>query len=73
MLILQQVMNDLDLGPNGGLTYCMEYLLAQIEWLEERLQKLCNDGFNYILFDCPGQVRRRHFNSTHEVSPELSQ
>jgi cellulose biosynthesis protein BcsQ len=69
---LQQVMNDLDLGPNGGLTYCMEYLLAQIEWLEEKLRELCSDGLNYILFDCPGQVCR-HFNSTQEVLQLASQ
>lgn len=46
-------MEEFELGPNGGLVYCMEYLLANFNWLEERLLAL---GSQYILFDCPGQV-----------------
>jgi ABC-type multidrug transport system permease subunit len=46
-------MEEFDLGPNGGLVYCMEYLLIHFSWLEERLKAL---GSQYILFDCPGQV-----------------
>ena len=30
-------MEEVDLGPNGGLVYCMEYLVSHIEWLEEQL------------------------------------
>lgn len=32
-------MEELDYGPNGGLIYCMEYLISQAEWLEEQLGK----------------------------------
>ena len=41
------------LGPNGGLVYCMEYLLENITWLTDKIDEL--DG-NYVIFDCPGQV-----------------
>lgn len=47
-------MEEHKLGPNGGLMYCMEVLLENIAWLEEKLQEL---DTNYIIFDCPGQVR----------------
>jgi hypothetical protein len=47
-------MEEHNLGPNGGLMYCMEYLLANIEWLEAQLREL---ETNYVIFDCPGQVR----------------
>lgn len=46
-------MENLQLGPNGGIIYCMEYLADNMDWLEEKL-KSCGD--DYIVFDCPGQV-----------------
>jgi GTPase SAR1 family protein len=54
-LRLQKVMEEQELGPNGSLIYCMEYLLDNIYWLIDRLAKLKS---HYIIFDCPGQVRR---------------
>jgi hypothetical protein len=33
----------------------MEYLLENVEWLEEQIKELKT---NYIIFDCPGQVSR---------------
>jgi GPN-loop GTPase len=50
---LERVMEEFKLGPNGGLVYCMEYLLDNSSWLEERLGDL--HGY-YVLFDFPGQV-----------------
>ena len=50
-------MEEFDLGPNGGLVYCMEYLLANFSWLEDKLRQL---GSQYVLFDCPGQVSAQH-------------
>jgi hypothetical protein len=54
-------MAEFDLGPNGGLVYCIEYLERNIDWLFEKLDKL--KGWNptsslekYLLFDLPGQV-----------------
>ena len=42
------------LGPNGGLIYSMEYLIENMEWLEEQIGALGPD--DYVLFDCPGQL-----------------
>ncbi|CEL94063.1 unnamed protein product [Vitrella brassicaformis CCMP3155] len=49
----EQVMQEHKLGPNGGLLYCMEYLLVNFDWLEAELRKHPD---TYVLFDCPGQV-----------------
>lgn len=46
-------MEELNLGPNGALVYCMEYLLENLEWLEEELGDYDGD---YLVFDCPGQI-----------------
>ncbi|KAK7042522.1 GPN-loop GTPase 2 [Favolaschia claudopus] len=54
LITLQDVMSEHGLGPNGGLLYCMEYLEANFDWLEERLGELGKDA--YVLFDLPGQV-----------------
>jgi GTPase SAR1 family protein len=50
---LTDVMEAMNLGPNGGLVYCMEFLLDNIEWLEEALGDYDHD---YLIFDCPGQI-----------------
>jgi hypothetical protein len=54
LITLREVMNEHGLGPNGGLVYCMEYLEANFDWLEEKLAGLGEDA--YVLFDLPGQV-----------------
>ena len=46
-------MEEYELGPNGGMMYCMEYLLEHVDWLVESIEAI--PGV-YILFDCPGQV-----------------
>ena len=57
LISLETVMDDesLNLGPNGGLIYCMEFLIANISWLTERLNALESTTI-YVLFDFPGQV-----------------
>jgi hypothetical protein len=58
-------MEKYELGPNGGLVFCMEYLLENIEWLKERIVNLIEDQEDpqnhslYLIIDCPGQVRRQ--------------
>ena len=54
LITIQDVMNEHHLGPNGALLYCMEYLEANYDWLEDRLRELGGDA--YVLFDIPGQV-----------------
>jgi len=50
---LEDIMEEDDLGPNGGVLYALEELENNMEWLENGLSEL---GEDYVLFDCPGQV-----------------
>ena len=46
-------MEEFGLGPNGGLVYCMEYLLEHYEWLEEQVDivyRAC--GMNTVCVQC---------------------
>ncbi|CAE7566776.1 gpn3 [Symbiodinium microadriaticum] len=47
-------MEELQLGPNGGLVYCMEYLMQNSDWLKDELDAVGED--EYIILDCPGQI-----------------
>ena len=53
LISLQDVMEEMDLGPNGGLIYCFEFLLNNLDWLDEQIGDF-ND--EYLIFDCPGQI-----------------
>lgn len=55
LISLNDVMEDeeLHLGPNGGLIFCLEYLAKNMEWLQEQMGDFDDE---YILFDCPGQI-----------------
>ncbi|KAG1681400.1 GPN-loop GTPase 3 [Nymphon striatum] len=56
LISLEDAMSDEELrfGPNGGLIFCMEYLVENNEWLEESVGT--DEDDDYILFDCPGQI-----------------
>nr|XP_033810756.1 GPN-loop GTPase 2 [Geotrypetes seraphini]XP_033810757.1 GPN-loop GTPase 2 [Geotrypetes seraphini]XP_033810759.1 GPN-loop GTPase 2 [Geotrypetes seraphini] len=70
LVTLADVMDALKLGPNGGLIYCMEYLEANIDWLQEKLSKFKD---HYFLFDCPGQVELyTHQASLKNIFAQLS-
>ncbi len=51
---IEDVMIDGGFGPNGGLVFCMEYLLQHYDWLQEELDSFGDD--EYIILDCPGQI-----------------
>ncbi|KAI5955023.1 hypothetical protein KGF54_001584 [Candida jiufengensis] len=53
LISLQDVMEEMDLGPNGGLVYCFEYLLQNLDWLDDEIGDY-ND--EYLIFDMPGQI-----------------
>ena len=55
LISLEEVQNELDLGPNGGMVYCMEYVAKNLDWLRDRVAPLVKEG-KYLLFDLPGQV-----------------
>ncbi|KAL9319849.1 hypothetical protein ACSQ67_011688 [Phaseolus vulgaris] len=55
LISLDDVMEELGLGPNGGLVYCMENLEDNLDdWLTEELDNYLDD--DYLIFDCPGQI-----------------
>ncbi|XP_061772102.1 GPN-loop GTPase 2 [Nerophis ophidion] len=65
LVTLDDVMDALKLGPNGGLLYCMEYVEANMDWLENKLRQHHD---SYFLFDCPGQVELyTHQNSVKNI------
>lgn len=54
LISVEEVMEELGMGPNGGLIYCMEYLMNNLDWLQDHLDTFGDD--EYILLDCPGQL-----------------
>ncbi|KAL3776480.1 hypothetical protein HJC23_009279 [Cyclotella cryptica] len=54
LISVDDVMDELHLGPNGSLVYCMEYLLENMDWLQEHLEEFDED--EYLMIDCPGQI-----------------
>merc|ERR1719469_207438 len=59
------VMDELELGPNGALIYCMEYIEVNLDWLIARLRTATKDqAVPYVIFDCPGQIE---LYTHHEV------
>lgn len=55
LISVDEVMEELGLGPNGSLIYCMEYLLENLDWLRNELDEY-EDEECYLLLDCPGQI-----------------
>lgn len=53
LISVEDVMGELGYGPNGGLVYCFEYLLQNMDWLEEEVGEYEDD---YLIIDCPGQI-----------------
>ncbi|KAJ6329616.1 hypothetical protein OIU77_011147 [Salix suchowensis] len=55
LICLDDVMEELGLGPNGALMYCMEELEDNMDdWLTDELDNYLDD--DYLVFDCPGQI-----------------
>uniref|UniRef100_A0A1A8R5C5 GPN-loop GTPase 2 n=1 Tax=Nothobranchius rachovii TaxID=451742 RepID=A0A1A8R5C5_9TELE len=68
LVTLDDVMENLKLGPNGGLLYCMEFVETNLDWLESKLTQYSDC---YFLFDCPGQVEL--YTHQHSVKNIFSQ
>jgi len=70
LITVEDVMEELELGPNGGLIYCMEYLMENIEWFKEQLEPFLEG--DYLLFDCPGQIELySHIPVMKEITKQL--
>ncbi|KAI9844421.1 MAG: ATP binding protein [Sclerophora amabilis] len=67
LITLEDVMSELSLGPNGGLIYCLEFLLQNLEFLTGPLDADVSES-TLIVIDMPGQIELY----THvPVLPEL--
>lgn len=54
LITLEDVMEELHLGPNGGLIYCLEFLMQNLDELTDQLETV---GEEYlIVIDMPGQI-----------------
>ena len=53
LILLDAAAAQCELGPNGALVYCYEFLEANTDWLLEKLAQLSDC---YVLLDMPGQV-----------------
>lgn len=70
LISLDNVMEELGFGPNGGLVYCMEYFLANSDWLKDELDNFGED--EYVILDCPGQVELYcHLPIMHNLAKTL--
>ncbi|KKZ64203.1 GPN-loop GTPase 3 like [[Emmonsia] crescens] len=54
LITLEDVVEELGLGPNGGLMYCFEFLLQNLDFLTQALDPLSDEYL--IIFDMPGQI-----------------
>ncbi|ELU41748.1 ATP(GTP)-binding protein Fet5 [Rhizoctonia solani AG-1 IA] len=68
LISLDDVMEELGFGPNGGLIYCFEYLLQNMDWLDEELGDYDND---YIVIDCPESAGQIELYTHHPLLPTL--
>jgi GPN-loop GTPase len=54
LISLEDVMEEMQLGPNGGLIYCFEFLMENLDFLTEAMDSLTEEYL--IIFDMPGQI-----------------
>jgi GTPase SAR1 family protein len=66
LISLEDVMEEMGLGPNGGLIYCFEFLLENLDFISDALDPVTEEQL--IIIDMPGQIELY----THvPVLPEL--
>eukprot|EP01118_Nematostelium_gracile_P004260 TRINITY_DN14996_c0_g1_i1.p1 TRINITY_DN14996_c0_g1~~TRINITY_DN14996_c0_g1_i1.p1 ORF type:complete len:280 (+),score=59.30 TRINITY_DN14996_c0_g1_i1:80-919(+) len=53
LVTVDDVMEELDYGPNGGLVCAMQFLIDNMEWFKDQLGDYEDD---YLFIDCPGQI-----------------
>ncbi|XP_054715050.1 GPN-loop GTPase 2-like [Uloborus diversus] len=69
LIALEDVMRLIQLGPNGGLIHCMEFLEKKVDWLIQEMKKFSDC---YFIIDCPGQVELyTHHDSMQSIVSTL--
>lgn len=72
LICVDDVASELSMGPNGSLVYCMEFLLENIDWLEDKLESFVDN--DYLIFDLPGQIELyTHFPFMRTLVQQLEQ
>lgn len=70
LIVLEEVMDQYKLGPNGALLYCIEYLEQNYDWLSGQLK---GDNTTNYIFDLPGQVELYcHHESLSKIFAKLT-
>lgn len=54
LITLEDVMEEMHLGPNGGLIYCFEFLLENLDFLTDPLEQVTEEYL--VIIDMPGQI-----------------
>lgn len=54
LISLEDVMEELHLGPNGGLMYCFDFLLENLDFITDPLETVTEEYL--IIIDMPGQI-----------------
>ena len=65
LVTVEEVMDEMKLGPNGGLMYAMQFVRTNLEWLDSKLSSVDLD--TYLILDCPGQVELYTADSNMKV------
>ncbi|CAR28790.1 hypothetical protein ZYGR_0U01490 [Zygosaccharomyces rouxii] len=69
---LEEIMQDQQLGPNGGLMYAVESLDQSVDLFILQIKALVKDERAYVVFDCPGQVELfTHHSSLFKIFKRL--
>ena len=70
LIKVDDVMKKNKLGPNGALLYCMEYLLSNLNWLDNLFEQ--NGENMYYIIDCPGQLELySHYDIMRKITNHL--
>lgn len=82
LITLSDVMKSMDLGPNGALLYCMDFLDNNFDWLLNEIKNAikstnCDQSVAkecpYLLIDSPGQIELfTNHNSLKSVFNKLN-
>jgi len=71
LITVDEIMDELAYGPNGGLVYAMEYLIENMDWFLDELGDFDDD---YLIIDCPGQIELySHATTMRTLTDSLTQ